>query len=63
MNEATASRATAMQRFLNAVERVGNMVPHPVIIFLILIAIVIVLSALLGLLGMRMTVYQINRQP
>ena len=40
-----------MQRFLDTVEKVGNMVPHPVIIFLILIGIVIVLSAVLGLFG------------
>ena len=33
-----------MQRFLDGVEKVGNMVPHPVVIFLILIAIVIALS-------------------
>ena len=37
------SRPT-MQRMLDVVERVGNRVPHPVIIFLILIGVVIVLS-------------------
>jgi aminobenzoyl-glutamate transport protein len=31
---------TAMQKVLDAVERIGNSVPHPVVIFLILIAIV-----------------------
>jgi aminobenzoyl-glutamate transport protein len=51
MAEAQAQSKTVMQRFLDGIERVGNMVPHPVIIFLILIAIVIVLSALLGALG------------
>ena len=44
-----------MQRILDVVERVGNKVPHPVVIFLILIAIVIVLSALLGLMGVGVT--------
>ncbi len=34
----------AMQKILDVVERVGNKVPHPVVIFLILIAAVIVLS-------------------
>src|SRR5215218_949077 len=53
---------TIMQRFLNGIERVGNMVPHPVIIFLILIAIVIVLSALFGAMGVSVTVDQINPQ-
>ena len=35
--------------FLTTIERVGNMVPHPAIIFFILIGIVIVLSVILGL--------------
>jgi p-aminobenzoyl-glutamate transporter AbgT len=42
---------TAMQNFLDVVERVGNKVPHPAVIFLILIAIVIVLSQILHMLG------------
>ena len=49
-----------MQRFLDGIERVGNMVPHPVIIFLILIAIVIVLSALLGVFGAAVSFETIN---
>lgn len=60
MANQAATKPTAMQSFLNGVERVGNMVPHPVVIFLILIAIVIVLSALLGAMGVRVTVDQIN---
>jgi aminobenzoyl-glutamate transport protein len=40
-----------MQRILDVVEKVGNKVPHPAIIFLVLIVIVIVLSAVFGLLG------------
>ena len=35
--------------FLTAIERVGNMVPHPGIIFFILIGLVIVLSVILSL--------------
>src|SRR5262249_47527067 len=46
---------SVMQRILDVVERVGNKVPHPVVIFLILIAIVIVLSAILGLAGVDVT--------
>jgi Putative p-aminobenzoyl-glutamate transporter len=49
-----------MQRFLDGVEKVGNMVPHPVVIFLILMALVIVLSALLGLAGTAVTYERIN---
>jgi aminobenzoyl-glutamate transport protein len=41
--------------FLGTIERVGNAVPHPAIIFLILIAIVIVLSVIFGLLGTSVT--------
>jgi len=51
---------TTMQRILDVVEKVGNMVPHPVVIFLILIGIVIVLSALLGLVGTAITFERIN---
>lgn len=42
---------SGMQRILDVVERVGNQVPHPVVIFVILIGIVIVLSTLLALVG------------
>src|SRR5690625_3357092 len=40
-----------LQRGLDAVERAGNKVPHPVIIFLALIALVIVLSHVFYLTG------------
>jgi len=49
-----------MTRFLDGIERVGNMVPHPVVIFLILIAIVIVLSALLSLFDTTISFERIN---
>lgn len=55
-----AGLKTSMQRFLDAVEKVGNMVPHPVVIFLILIAAVIVLSALLGAVGTAVSFQRIN---
>ncbi len=42
-----------MQKLLDAVERVGNRVPHPVMIFVYLIVIVIALSAVLGLMGVE----------
>jgi aminobenzoyl-glutamate transport protein len=45
----------SLSGFLGKVERVGNAVPHPAIIFLILIAIVIVLSVIFGLLGTSVT--------
>jgi aminobenzoyl-glutamate transport protein len=49
---------TRMQRILDKVEAVGNRVPHPVVIFLILIGFVIVLSHLLYMFGVRVT-YQV----
>ena len=48
----------AMDRFLTTIEHAGNKVPHPGIIFFILIGIVIVLSAVFGLLGTSIT-YQV----
>lgn len=51
---------TSMQKLLDVVERVGNRVPHPVLIFVILIAIVIVFSAILGGLGARVSFQQVN---
>jgi aminobenzoyl-glutamate transport protein len=56
----TVSTKTMTQRFLDTVERVGNSVPHPVVIFLILIAIVLVLSHLLYMLGATVTYQVIN---
>ena len=56
----SAAPKTTMQRFLDGVEKVGNMVPHPVVIFLILIGIVIVLSAVLSLFGAAVTFERIN---
>jgi aminobenzoyl-glutamate transport protein len=45
------NRLTPMQRFLDVVERVGNKVPHPSLVFLILIVVIIVLSHVFFLLG------------
>ena len=45
MDTAIAAPKTGMQKLLDAVERVGNRVPHPVMIFVYLIGIVVVLSA------------------
>lgn len=53
---------TTMQRLLDVVERVGNKVPHPAIIFLILIAIVIVFSHILYLLGVSIDYQVLNAE-
>ena len=44
-----------MDKLLNSVERIGNKVPHPVLMFSFLIVGVIVLSAVLSLLGVSVT--------
>jgi len=57
---AVAESKTAMQKMLDVVERVGNRVPHPVLIFVILIVIVIALSAILGAMGASVSFQQVN---
>ncbi len=49
-----------MEKMLDGIEKVGNMVPHPVVIFLILCGIVIVLSHVLYLLGTSVIVEVID---
>lgn len=60
MQQARVQSKTVMQRFLDGIEKVGNMVPHPVVIFLVLIGIVIVLSTVLSWFGAGVTSEQIN---
>ena len=55
MTEATAPQHTAMGRILDVIERVGNRVPHPVMMFLYLIILVIALSAVLAAFGVSVT--------
>ncbi|MCC7281581.1 MAG: AbgT family transporter, partial [Acetobacteraceae bacterium] len=42
---------TGMQKILDVVERVGNRVPHPVVIFVYLVIFVVVLSTILSVIG------------
>jgi aminobenzoyl-glutamate transport protein len=49
--EPAEEKSTFIDKMLDGIERVGNKVPHPAIIFLILIVAVIVLSAVLSLLN------------
>lgn len=55
MAQSIETPKSGMQKVLDVVERVGNKVPHPVVIFLVLIAIVIVLSHVLHLAGASVT--------
>ncbi len=58
MSKAIAAPKSFLQKLLDGVEVAGNKVPHPVVIFLGLIGIVIVLSHLLYLMGTTVT-YQV----
>src|SRR5215213_24857 len=60
MSATSAAPRTAMQGFLDLIERVGNKVPHPVVIFLYLIGGLIVLSVALALLGTSVTTERLN---
>jgi len=63
MAETTGSQKTAMQKALDVVEKVGNMVPHPVLIFLSLIAIVVILSHVLHMTGASVSTQVIVPRP
>jgi aminobenzoyl-glutamate transport protein len=60
MTDVAEAPKGGMQKILDVVERVGNKVPHPVVIFLILIAGVIVLSHVFYLFGVAITYQVIN---
>jgi aminobenzoyl-glutamate transport protein len=60
MTQALDAPKSGMQKILDTVERVGNKVPHPVVIFVILIGIVIVLSHIFYLMGVAITYQVIN---
>src|SRR5262245_61370579 len=51
---------TALERFLDVIERVGNKVPHPAAIFMLLIGLVIVLSHIFYLMGASVTYQAVN---
>jgi aminobenzoyl-glutamate transport protein len=52
---AVGRQATGMQKLLDGIEKLGNKVPHPVMMFLYLIIFVIVLSHILYLAGVSVT--------
>ena len=51
---------TALERALDLIERVGNKVPHPAVIFVLLIGLVILLSHLFYLMGASVTYQAVN---
>ena len=60
--QAKAPSGGAMQKILDVVERAGNKVPHPVIIFLGLIAIVLIVAHILTMAGASVTYPMINAE-
>lgn len=58
--QAAVHKKPAMERVLEAIERVGNKVPHPAVIFIWLIIAVIVLSHILYVIGFSATYETIN---
>jgi aminobenzoyl-glutamate transport protein len=60
--KATVAPKTFLQKLLDGVERVGNKVPHPAVIFFILSGLVILLSHLFHWLGTTVTYEVINPQ-
>ena len=56
----TATSKSTTQKILDTVERIGNSVPHPVVIFLILIAVVMVISQILYMLGASVSYQVVN---
>lgn len=52
---AGTGKKSVMQRMLDGIERVGNKVPHPVLMFLYLTAFIVVLSHILYMFGVSVT--------
>ena len=59
----TVEKKNFLQKMLDGVEKVGNKVPHPVLMFLYLIAFIIVLSHVLYMLGVSVTTDVIEPVP
>src|SRR5438445_11908643 len=60
MAKAGNGSRSGMQRVLDVVERVGNRVPHPALIFLLLILLTIVVAHVLYMAGSSVTFEVIN---
>jgi para-aminobenzoyl-glutamate transporter family len=55
MTAAAVEKRSFSQKMLDGIEKVGNKVPHPVIIFLLLIGLIIVLSAIFAAMDVKVT--------
>src|SRR5262245_17969989 len=63
MSQIDAAKTTVLQRILDRVERLGNKVPHPAVLFVLLMALVVVLSHVLHWLGASLSYQRINPEP
>jgi aminobenzoyl-glutamate transport protein len=62
MSQANEPPKTVLQKLLDGVETVGNKVPHPAVIFLVLIGIVVLLSHVFAVMGTSVAYQRINPQ-
>jgi aminobenzoyl-glutamate transport protein len=62
MNHTSKAPKTVLQKLLDLVERVGNKVPHPAVLFFLLIGVVVLLSHVFHLLGTSVSYQRINPQ-
>jgi aminobenzoyl-glutamate transport protein len=62
MNQANQPPKPVLQKLLDGVETVGNQVPHPAVIFLALIGVVVVLSHVFYVTGTSVSYQRINPQ-
>jgi aminobenzoyl-glutamate transport protein len=60
MTQANTKQTSLSQRLLDAVERLGNKVPHPAVLFFMLMGVVIVLSLVLQWAGVSVDYQRIN---
>lgn len=62
MNQKSDVRPSRFQRFLGFIERAGNKVPHPAVLFFLLIVLVVLLSHALQWMGVRVSYERIDPQ-
>jgi aminobenzoyl-glutamate transport protein len=62
VDRTTEAPKTALQRLLDLVERVGNKVPHPAVLFFLLIVLVVLLSHVLQWTGTSVSYQRLNPQ-
>ena len=62
MSQPSQETRTLLQTLLDGVEQVGNKVPHPAVIFLVLMGVVVLLSHVFYLMGSSVSYQRINPQ-